>query len=246
MSYFDNYQPGFSIDCAIFGFHENELKVLLLKMKHSRKWAVPGGFVRLDEDVDVAAVRELKLRTGLEDIYLEQFHLFGKAHRSNDEYVDQIVKDNVISPELDPWFRQRFITLGYFALVEFSRVIPAPTENAIVCEWVPLSEIPELILDHAEIVDKALTALRNKLRFEPIGKELLPKKFTMTELRTLYETILGEELDRRNFQRKMLSFGILDRLEETRKGGAHKAPFLYSFNEEKYNQSLIKGFNTIW
>lgn len=246
MNYFDNYHPGISVDCVIFGFHENELKVLLLKMKNSKKWAIPGGFVQKTEDVDTAAKRELKLRTSIEDIYLKQFYLFGDAYRSNDQYVDNLVKDQVIQSEMDAWFRQRFITVGYYALVEFSKVIPTPAANAELCEWVPINEIPELILDHDIIIQKALSSLRRKLRLEPIGKNLLPKIFTMNELRILYETILGEELDRRNFQRKMLSFGILDRLNQVRKGGAHKAPYLYSFNEEKYNQSLKKGFNTIW
>tara|TARA_R110000868_G_scaffold304437_3_gene564982 strand:- start:2230 stop:2877 length:648 start_codon:yes stop_codon:yes gene_type:complete len=215
-------------------------------MKNSKKWAVPGGFVRKNENVDDAAKRELKSRTSIEDIYLKQFHLFGDAYRSSDQYVDTLVKDQVIQSDMDSWFRQRFITLGYYALLEFSKVIPSPGKNAELCDWVPLNEIPDLILDHATIIDKALLTLRNQLRFEPIGKNLLPIEFTMNELRILYETILGEELDRRNFQRKMLSFSILDKLDHVRKGGAHKAPFLYTFNEEKYNQSLKKGFNTVW
>ncbi len=246
MDYFELYHPGLSVDCVIFGFHDNELKVLLLKMKNSKQWAVPGGFVKKQEDVDDAAIRVLKERTNIEDIYLRQFHLFGQKNRSDDSYVDSLVQDHVIREDMDSWFRQRFITVGYFALVEFSKVTPSPDQNSERCEWVPLTNIPDLILDHQEIINEALKALRNKLRFGPVGKNLLPPKFTMTELRTLYETILGEELDRRNFQRKMLSFGILDKLDETRKGGAHKAPFLYSFNEEKYNQKLIKGFDTIW
>ena len=246
MNYFDLYHPGLSLDCVIFGFHENQLKVLLLKMKKMKYWAVAGGFIKREEDVDTAAVRVLKERTSLDHIYLRQFHLFGNLERNDSDYVDGLVDDQVIGKDLEPWFRHRFVTVGYYSLVEFSKVKPSPDSNSERCEWFSLDEIPELILDHKTIITEALTALRSQLRFEPIGKNLLPKKFTMTELRTLYETILGQELDRRNFQRKMLGFGILDKLDEIRTGGAHKAPFLYSFNEEKYTQSLQRGFNTIW
>lgn len=246
MDYFEIYHPGLSIDCVIFGFHEKELKVLLLKMQNMDKWAVPGGFVKKDEDVDTAAVRVLKERASVTDVYLKQYHLFGDITRNNSAYVDKLVDKKVITDKRSLWFHQRFVTLGYYALVEFSKVTPAPDHISDSCEWVSLSELPELILDHQQIITKALNALRKQLKFQPIGKNLLPEKFTMTELRVLYETILGEELDRRNFQRKMLGYGILTKLKETRKGGAHKAPFLYCFNEEIYNRSLENGFNTVW
>lgn len=246
MNYFDQFHPGFSIDCVIFGFHENELKILLLKMHNIKKWAVPGGFVKIDEVVDNAATRILEERTGLKNIFLEQFHLFGNLERHDTSYVNTLVEDEVIPPTLEKWFRQRFVTVGYFALVEFSRVEPTPDIISEKCEWVPLTDLPELIIDHKKIVEKGLEALRNRLRVQPIGRELLPEKFTMSELRTLYETILDEKLDRGNFQRKILSYNILKRLDETRKGGAHKAPYLYSFNDEQYNQSLEQGFSRIW
>lgn len=246
MNYFDQFHPGFSIDCVIFGFHENELKILLLKMHNIKKWAVPGGFVKIDEVVDNAATRILEERTGLKNIFLEQFHLFGNLERHDTSYVNTLVEDEVIPPTLEKWFRQRFVTVGYFALAEFSRVEPTPDIISEKCEWVPLTDLPELIIDHKKIVEKGLEALRNRLRVQPIGRELLPEKFTMSELRTLYETILDEKLDRGNFQRKILSYNILKRLDETRKGGAHKAPYLYSFNDEQYNQSLEQGFSRIW
>lgn len=211
-----------------------------------KQWAVPGGFIGKDENVDESAVRVLKERAGISDIYLRQFHLFGDVDRSSDDHVNNLVQEHVIEEDQDPWFRQRFITIGYYALVEFSEVTPTPDSRSDKCEWISLNEIPDLILDHGKIIQKALKALRNQLRFQPIGKTLLPKKFTMTELRTLYETILGRSLDRRNFQRKMLSYGVVDKLNETRKGGAHKAPYLYSFNEENYEKSIESGFSTIW
>lgn len=211
-----------------------------------KKWAIPGGFVKKDEEVDNAATRILEKRTGLKDIFLEQFHLFGNLERHDNYHVNKLVGDKVIPPSHEGWFRQRFVTVGYFALVEFSKVEPAPDTISEKCEWISLNTHPKLILDHQKIINRGLKALQNRLRSQPIGRELLPEKFTMTELRTLYETILGEKLDRGNFQRKILSYGFLKRLEETRKGGAHKAPYLYTFNDEKYDQSLILGFSRIW
>lgn len=246
MDFFDTYHPGLSVDCVIFGFHDEKLKVLLLKMKNMGEWAIPGGFVKKDEPVDTAAKRVLHERTGLSNIYLNQFWLFGNLQRHDQSHVDQLINDNVIPTELEQWFRQRFVSLGYFALVEFSEVTPTPDSISEKCEWVSLDNLPNLILDHSQIINKGLNALRDKLRFQPIGKNLLPEKFTMKELRTLYETILGEELDRRNFQRKMLNFDILDRLNEKRTGGAHRAPWLYSFNDKKYNQKIDEGLNTLW
>jgi hypothetical protein len=118
--------------------------------------------------------------------------------------------------------------------------------NAEHCEWVDIHKLDSMMMDHKDIVLKALESLRTQLAYSPIGKNLLPKKFTMPELQKLYETILDQKLDRRNFQRKMLSFGILNKLNETRKGGAHKAPFLYTFNDKKYQKALKEGLYGSW
>lgn len=246
MNFFDEYHPGLSIDCVIFGFQDDELKILLLKINNLKKWAVPGGFLKKNEEIVDAANRILQERTGLEEIYLEQFHLFGNLDRNEPSHAKKLIENGVIPPSLEAWFLQRFVTIGYFALVEFSQVKPSPDILSEDCEWVSMKHLPDLILDHQKIIDKGLKALQNRLRFQPVGRELLPDKFTMTELRTLYETILGEKLDRGNFQRKILSYGILNRLDETRKGGAHKAPYLYTFNDKKYDQSLAQGFSRIW
>lgn len=210
------------------------------------QWAIPGGFMKKDEVVDAAATRILRERTGLTDIFLEQFRLFGNLERHHTNHVDRLLEDSVIPISMESWFRQRFVTVGYFALVEFSKVEPTPDQLSQRCEWISLHDLPDLIIDHGKIIQKGLEALRNRLRNQPVGRELLPEKFTMTELRTLYETILGEKLDRGNFQRKILSYGILKRLDETRKGGAHKAPYLYTFKDEEYDKSLNQGFSRIW
>jgi 8-oxo-dGTP diphosphatase len=232
----DHYLKHLSIDCVIFGFHENELKVLLLQWRENKRWCLPGGFILKNEHVDDAAIRILKMRTGLEKIYLRQFYAFGDPARDRRKHVFKPPAGSSNS-----WMMGRFITIGYWALVEFSQVVPSPDEFSSSCTWVDVKKIPELILDHNEIVEKALESLQHHLNDYPIGKDLLSEKFTMPELQKLYETILGKNIDRRNFQKKILSLGILDRLKELKTGGAHKSPFLYRFNKKKYQAALKQG-----
>ena len=238
--------PGFSVDCVIFGFHENQLNVLLLQMKGAKNWSLPGGFILKDEDVDTAANRILEFRTGLNNLFLKQFHLFGNTNRNDLEFNKKIMATYDVHPEKDHWFLQRFITMGYYALVEFSKASPRADQLSSACEWWDINNLPGLVLDHRGIVETALENLRRQLSYLPIGYNLLPKKFTMPELQKLYETILGKQLDRRNFQRKILSFNILKRLEERKTGVAHKAPYLYSFDLDNYNKALKEGLSGSW
>jgi len=230
----------------MFGFHENQLKVLLLRMKKTNQWALPGGFVQENESLEVAASRVLMQRTGLVKIFLQQFNVFSDPQRSKvNPAVADLVNSGVTFPDRE-WFNQRFISVGFYALVEFSQVQPQPDLLSDVCEWINLEEIGTLMMDHNIIVNKALQTLRLQLSFQPIGYNLLPEKFTMSELRRLYETILGKELDRRNFQRKMLTYNILSRLDEVRQGAAHKAPELYRCNVDNYQKALAEGLNGRW
>jgi 8-oxo-dGTP diphosphatase len=240
------YHPGLSIDSVIFGFHDNQLKVLLTKLKRIEQWALAGGFVYKDENIADAAVRILKERTGLSDIFLQQFYVFGDPNRSDKKFHVQRMKDLGLPVNKDHWVLQRFVTLGYYALVEFSHVDPKPDSMSDFCGWYDINNPPALIMDHKNILNKALEALRAQLRFQPIGYNLLPKRFTMPELQKLYETILDKKLDRRNFQRKMLGYSILKRLEKRREGGAHKAPYLYSFDLRKYHRALKDGLQGGW
>ena len=235
-----------SVDCVVFGFHENELKVLLLKMKEADLWALPGGFVQKEEHVDLAAHRVLKERTGLDDIFLQQFYLFGDPERSNHKLMKDRFQKNNFKVSANNWLLKRFITVGYYALVEYSQVNPQPDTLSDACTWFDLRQLPDLILDHKNIFDKALETVRLQLNYQPIGYNLLPDKFTMPELQKLYETILDRNLDRRNFQRRILGYKILRRLNERRKGGAHKAPYLYSFDLRKYHKALKEGFQGGW
>lgn len=243
----EHYHPGLSVDCVIFGFHESELKVLLLKLKGQELWALPGGFVEKKEDVDQAVVRVLRERTGLEDIFLQQFYFFGDVDRNTPGHTDKLISGGAIPADWRTWFDQRFVTVGYYALVEYSRVkVPKPDFSSEICQWCSLTELPGLMLDHNQVLERAHTALRQHLNYEPIGLNLLPHQFTMPELQSLYETVLGRKLDRRNFQRKMLATDILIRTGQRRTGKPHKAPLLYEFDEKKYHLALKEGLRSVW
>jgi ADP-ribose pyrophosphatase YjhB (NUDIX family) len=231
------YLPHLSIDCVVFGFHDATLKVLLTKIKDQNLWALPGGYVLKNENLHDAANRILLNRTGAENIYLQQFRVFGDLNRSEgffEEYPDSL------------WNKQRFISVGYYALVDYSKVHLVVDTISDACEWKPINDLPQLMMDHKTILDKALVKLRKELNYKPIGYNLLPEKFTMPELQKLYEIILGKSLNRGNFFRKMLRYDILIKLEESRKGGAHKAPILYQFDIEKYQVALKDGLNEGW
>jgi len=232
-----DYVPHISIDCAVFGFHESSLKVLLVKLKDQELWGLPGGYMGKDEGIKAAATRILKERTGAEHIYLQQFRVFAGLNRSEgffEGYADEL------------WHKQRFISVGFYALVNYADVKPVADEFSSDCEWVDIEQLPTLMMDHRRIFDKALLTLRRQLNYKPIGYNLLPEEFTMPELQKLYEIILGKKLNRGNFYRKMMGYDILDKQEEARRGGAHKAPNLYKFNLDKYSAALENGFKEGW
>lgn len=225
------FHPNLSIDCVIFGFHEGLLKVLLLEFKNTKHLALPGGFVYKEESVDAAAKRILEERTGLKDIYLEQFYTFGAADRCKNSAHKVFLDANGIYADANHWLLARFVSVGYYALVDFSKVNPTPDVFSDFCDWYEINQLPKLILDHNTIIDKALENLRIMIDYKLLIFNLLPETFTMNELQILYETILGKKLLRANFQRKMLSLDILERVDKKMTGGAHKAPYLYSFRK---------------
>ncbi|MCV9927245.1 NUDIX domain-containing protein [Flavobacterium sp. LS1R49] len=231
------YIPTLSIDCAIFSFRDTSLQVLTIKMKDQDSWGLPGGYVQKEENVDDAAIRILKDRTGTENVYLQQFYTFGNLNRSESVFKDY--DDNL-------WNKQRFVSIGYYALADYSKVNLNIDDISNACEWKSTDDLPPFMMDHRVIFDKALVTLREQLNNHPIGYNLLPEKFTMPELQKLYEIILGKKLNRGNFYRKILKFDILTKLDESRKGGAHKAPNLYSFDLEKYDIALKEGLKGNW
>lgn len=223
------YLPSISVDGVIFGFQQNQLKVLLLKFQNTNVWSLSGGFVGLEEDLDKAAQRILKERTGLNDLYLEQFYVFGDVKRNvGAQEEHQHINQALGRSEVDMAFlSKRYLTVGYFALVDINKVKVTPGEMSDQAKWFDIHEIPPLFLDHNLIVQKALDRLRTNLDAQLLAFNLLPETFTMSDLQVVYETILDKKLVRTNFQRKILSLDILDRIEKKFTGGAHKAPYLY-------------------
>jgi len=240
------YLTGISIDCAVFGFHDNQLKILLLKWKKLNGWSLPGGYIAKNEDGDDAALRLLKERTGLSNIYLQQYHTFARVERSklpNMNFKD-FEKNFGVRITKDNWLNTRVISIGYYALVEYSKVIePRADDFTEVCEWKDIHDLPHLLFDHKEMIETALRSLQQQAAYQPIGLNLLPEKFTMNELQKLYETILDRPLDRGNFRKKIISLGILRKTGERITGKAHKTPHLYSFDKKEYNKGLNNGIS---
>ena len=214
-----------TVDCVVFGFDEGDLKVLLIErglQPFKGRWALPGGFVRVDETLDAAARRELQEEAGLTDVFLEQLYTFGELDR-------------------DP--RERVVSVGYYALVKLSEHQAKAATDAANARWFPVSSLPRLAFDHAEILSTAVGRLKSKVRYQPIGFELLPPKFTLSQLQHLYEAVLRTELDKRNFRKKVLSFGLLVPLRETQMLGRHRPAQLFRFDGDKYEKLKKHGFN---
>ncbi len=220
-------------DLVIFGFDGHDLKILILEYHNTGFFALPGGFVRRDENLENAVQRGLTERTGIDSIYLEQFYTFGSVQRYKPEVMEAIVKANDFELPPQHWMLDRFISVAHFALINYNNVSPTPDELSDSIEWYNVNELPDLILDHKKIVKKAHEHLISNLYSRPVGKNLLPERFTMKELQKVHEAILGNPLRRTSFQRKMLSLDMLDRHEKLFSGKAHKAPYLYSFREEE-------------
>lgn len=226
MSYtYKHPRAALTVDCAVFGFDDDELKVLLIERAlepFKGSWALPGGFVRVDETLDTAARRELAEEAGLEDVFLEQLYTFGAVDR-------------------DP--RERVVSVAYYALVKLAAFKTKAATDAADARWFPVSKVPRLAFDHAEIFATALARLKGKVRYEPIGIELLPPKFTLSQLQYLYEAVLGTELDKRNFRKKVLGLGLFVPLKETQMAGRHRPAQLFRFDADKYAQLKKRGFN---
>lgn len=233
---YEIYVPHISVDTVIFGFNGDQLKVLLLKMKFNQQWFLPGGYMKKDENLESAAIRILRERTQLDKIFLQEFAVFSELNRSEETFKD--------FPD-DLWHKKRFISVGYYALINHKDVSPIGDELSESCDWIILDELESqnITMDHKQIIEKALNTLREQISYKPIGLNLLPEKFTLSELQKLYEAILGRTLNRGNFYRKIKNIGILKKLDEKRKGGAHKAPDLYTFDQENYFKILENGIN---
>ena len=214
--------PAVTTDCVIFGFDGSNLNVLLIKRgiePYKGSWAFPGGFVRIDESAEDGALRELREETQLTPRFIEQFHTYSTVDR-------------------DP--RERVITIAFLALVKLQDVKGG--DDAQDAKWFAVDRVPQLAFDHDLILRDALKKLKERIHFNPIGYDLLPDKFTMKELQTLYEAILGVHFDRRNFAKKMLHLDLLTQLEEVTWPTPKHSAYLYSFNKDKYDEFKQRGF----
>ena len=224
MAYTYEYpRPALTVDCVVFGFDGAELQVLLIRRALEPffdKWALPGGFVDMDEDLEPAARRELEEETGLKSIFLEQLYTFG-------------------TPGRDP--RGRVVSVAFYALVRPDQHPAKGDSDASEAAWHPVGQLPPLAFDHDLILEKAIERLRGKIRYQPIGFELLPKKFSLTQLQSLYEAILGRTIDKRNFRKKLLAFDFLFPLDDFTTG-AHRPARLYRFDRRKYDSLEKHGF----
>ncbi len=231
--------PHLGYDAVIFGFNGTQLKILVLEYHNTGLFALPGGFVKHDEHLDEAVKRGLTERTGLRQVYLEQFHTFGNANRATAPVMKKIMEASGFQVENGHWLLDRFISVAYYALINYDEVFPRPDAFSDSINWYSIDALPPLMMDHEQIVKKAHETLRENLDRKLISTNLLPARFTMKDLQQLYEAILGEKLRRTTFQRKMLAMDILLRHEKLFTGGAHKAPYLYSFKqsgEEIYSE----------
>jgi ADP-ribose pyrophosphatase YjhB (NUDIX family) len=216
-----------ALDCIIFGFDRNELKLLLIKRDfepEKGKWSLMGGFLEKKESLDEAAGRILNNLTGLQNIYLEQLYAFGEVDR-------------------DPV--ERTVSVAYYALIDI-HTHDKELVKQHSASWFSIDEVPDLIFDHKEMVDAALKRLRYKASHQPVGFELLPEKFTLPELQKLYEGIYDTELDKRNFRRRILAMDVLIKTDEKQKKYSKKGAFLYEFDEEKYSEKVIAGDSLVF
>lgn len=217
-------RPALTVDVVVFALDDEDLQVMLIRRglaPFAGQWALPGGFVRVEETLDEAASRELQEESGLEGIFLEQLYTFGAVDR-------------------DP--RERVVTVAYYALVNLAGHSVQASTDAVSAAWFPVGELPELAFDHARIVAAALSRLRGKLRYQPIGFELLPERFTLRQLQHLYEIVLGRPLDKRNFRKKVLGMGILKDTNEIEQDVAHRAARLFRFDKRAYDKLSKRGF----
>lgn len=214
-----------SVDCVIFGYGEEGLKILLLECdlpQFHGQWSLLGDFVQPKEDIDAAAYRVLKRYTGLENIFLEQVGTYGK-------------------PDRHPL--GRVVTTAYYSLMKLDEYSGAQKYDGLSVKWFAVADHPAMAFDHPEILDSCVRQMRERLREHPIGFELLPKQFTLTQLQTLYEVVLDIELDKRNFRRKLQSLHMLVPTGNTQTDVSHRPANLYRFDFEEYQRRLSKGFN---
>jgi ADP-ribose pyrophosphatase YjhB (NUDIX family) len=238
-----DHRPNLTIDCAIFGYHEGELQLLLVKNKLFTKWCMPGGYVKKTESLDEAAARITLERTGIGNLFLKQFKTFGDPGRNSPHSVDEIAMLELTGIRLNEseWLTGETVSVGFYAITDIVAATPEADYLSSECRWFNIDALPPLGFDHDEMARDALATMRMHLYHFPIGKNLLQQKFTLKEIKDFYEVMSGKKLNASNFPNKLISLGLLVKLDEKRSIGAHRSPAYYQFNDEVYDQALKEG-----
>ncbi|MBS1521369.1 MAG: NUDIX hydrolase [Bacteroidetes bacterium] len=237
-----DYLSNLAVDNVIFGYHGKELKVLLLKNPAISTWMLAGGYIKKTESAENAAARVAKERTGLDNLFLQQFKVFSTPGRNQTPELTPEILSDLTGVKIDEnhWMFSPIVSISFYTLTEFSKVKVDTSYMGEECKWWDVQTLPDLFQDHRQIIAEALKALRLHIYHYPIGYELLPEKFTLPEIHNLYQAILGKQLDDRNFTRKLMSLGIIIKLDEV-KTSNHRPPNLYTFNKATYDQALEEG-----
>ncbi|CAN5697048.1 NUDIX domain-containing protein [soil metagenome] len=232
-----------SVDCIILGYHDKQMKILCNEIEGMPRVKLPGGFVKKNENVDDAAHRVLEERTGLKGVFLRQVKTYGNANRTAGQTTNMkhLLEKQKVDPITINWILDRFISVAYYALTEFSKVTIADNFTDGENRWYDIHSIPPLVIDHEDMVRDALKILQLQIHYEPIGYNLLPKNFTLPELQALYEAILDKKLDQRNFTKKLMTLDIIKKLDKKKYIGGHRSPLLHKFNKRNYDKALKDG-----
>jgi 8-oxo-dGTP diphosphatase len=239
----NEYLPSLTIDSAIFGYHQGSLELLLVKNKIITDWCLPGGYVKRNENLDDAADRITSERTGIKNLFLKQFKTFADPGRNTYKNLDEqkFFELTGVNFRENSWFLNQTASVGFYAITDILNATPQSDILSSECAWFPIDSLPELAFDHNEMVREALLTMRIHLYHFPIGKNLLPEKFTLKDIHAFYETMLGKKLNPSNFPNKLISLGLLEKLDEKKKIGAHRSPTYYKFNPEMYKRALEEG-----
>ena len=237
------YRPNITSDCVIFGFHEGSMQVLLMKNKVFTMWCLPGGYIKKEETLEEGASRIARYRTGIKNLFLKQFRAFSnpdrnEMHSVNFEELSKFVKLDV---NKIGWLGGPTVSIGFYAITDIQNVKPTPDVFSTACEWFPINRLPKLGFAQDELVREALFTMRIHLHHFPIGKNLLPEKFTLREIKEFYEVMSGKELNASNFPNKLISIGLIHKTKEKRKIGAHRSPTYYTFDKKVYEKALKEG-----
>jgi ADP-ribose pyrophosphatase YjhB (NUDIX family) len=241
---YKEYWPNLTVDCAIFGYHNGKLQLLLVKNKILTLWCLPGGYVRKNESLDEASARITLDRTGIGNLFLKQFKTFGDPGRNKEKGIldpGKLYEIAGIRIEEDSWLMSQTVSVGFYAITDIVKTTPRADYFSSGCRWFPIDELPHLGFDHDEMVREALFTMRMHLYHFPVGKNLLPEKFTLREIKQFYEVMSGKSLHATNFPNKLIKMGLISRLEEKKSIGAHRSPAYYKFNDEVYEKALKEG-----